>query len=66
LADAGWVHGSLVEPPIEEEPDVPVGATVEVLANAEEIVNAISADAVAEARARDVRASWRRWFRRRR
>ena len=41
LADAGWTHGSLVEPPIEEEPE---GEHVaELLDEAEDIVNAVVA-----------------------
>ncbi|MHB8221052.1 MAG: hypothetical protein ACYDHU_12140 [Acidimicrobiales bacterium] len=68
LADAGWVHGSLVEPAIEDEPD---GDDVaELLGNAEEIVNEVAPDALAEARARDDREAARRarqgrWRRRR-
>src|SRR5271167_92889 len=39
LADAGWVHGSLVEPAIEDEPAVAnVGS---LLDEAENIVNAV-------------------------
>jgi hypothetical protein len=66
MADVGWVHGSLVEPPVGDEPNVPVEEMTEVLTNAEIIVNRISAEAVAEARARDARLARRRWFRRRR
>jgi hypothetical protein len=69
LADAGWVHGSLVEPPIEEAPDVPSAEMVEVLDNAEEIVNAVAPEALAEALAEDERKEGgrsRRWWRRRR
>ncbi|MHB1585023.1 MAG: hypothetical protein ACYCU7_14790 [Acidimicrobiales bacterium] len=69
LADAGWVHGSLIEPPIEDEPDVPGGDVASVLGNAEQIVNAIAPEAVAEARAEDARraaSDRRRWWRRRR
>lgn len=41
LADAGWTHGSLVEPPIEDEPTGDdVGA---LLDQAEDIVNAVVA-----------------------
>ena len=71
LADAGWVHGSLVEPAIEDEPDVPADEMAEVLGNAEEIVNEIAPEALAEARAEDARRaageerSGRRWWRRR-
>ena len=66
MADVGWTHGSLIEPPIEDEPDVPFDEMNTVLTSAEEIVNDISAEAVAEARAADARAGRRRWFRRRR
>lgn len=46
LADAGWVHGSLVEPAVEDEP---AGAGIaELLDDAEEIVNAVAPEAVAE------------------
>lgn len=69
LADAGWVHGSLVEPPIEDEPPAPVPEMAELLSNAEEIVNAIGPEALREARAEDARREERaskRWWRRRR
>jgi hypothetical protein len=62
LADVAWEHGSLVEPAIEDEPDVPVEEMTAVLSSAEEIVDRISSDAVNEARARDARAARRRWF----
>lgn len=46
LADAGWVHGSLVEPAVEEEP---AGAGIaELLDDAEEIVNAVAPEVVAD------------------
>ncbi len=48
LADAGWVHGSLVEPPVEEEPE-PVGPEVTILLDeAEDIVNAAAPEVLAE------------------
>ena len=62
LADVAWEHGSLIEPPIEDEPDVPAEEMTEVLSSAEEIVDQISEEAVAEARARDTREGRRRWF----
>jgi hypothetical protein len=71
LADAGWVHGSLVEPAIEEEPDVAPDDVVSVLGNAEEIVNEIAPEALADARAEDARRAAddtrrsKRWWRRR-
>jgi hypothetical protein len=63
LADAGWVHGSLVEPPIEDEP----GSGPEVaqlLDQAEDIVNAVVPDTLDEVereRARERPSSRRRW-----
>jgi hypothetical protein len=70
LADVGWVHGSLVEPKLEEMPDVPADEAVAVLGQAEEIVNAIADDALAEARKADAererREGGRKWWRRRR
>jgi hypothetical protein len=73
MADVGWIHGTLIEPPIEDEPEAPVEEMTAVLSKAEAIVDGISAEAVAEARrrdqkearARDARAARRRWFRRR-
>jgi len=73
MADVGWIHGSLIEPPTEDEPEVPVEEMTAVLSSAEAIVDGISAEAVSEARrrdakearARDARAGRRRWFRRR-
>ncbi len=65
LADAGWVHGTLVEPAIEEEPESGAGVA-ELLDQAEEIVNAAAPEALAEAernRAREERSTGgrRRW-----
>ncbi|MHB1552454.1 MAG: hypothetical protein ACYCSX_06555 [Acidimicrobiales bacterium] len=69
LADAGWEHGSLVEPPIEEEPAVPAGDMASILEDAESIVSAIAPEALREARAEDARRearAERRWWRRKR
>jgi len=79
MADAGWIHGSLVEPAIEEEPDVPGGNVAEVLDHAEDIVNQSAPEALAEFRAREAAAAreearrdagrsggLRNWWRRRR
>lgn len=67
LADVGWAHGSLVEPPLEPMPDVPGDEAAKVLDEAEDIVNAIGPEAVAEARRDDERreSKDRRWWRRR-
>ncbi|HMK63251.1 MAG TPA: hypothetical protein VK386_06505 [Acidimicrobiales bacterium] len=65
LADAGWVHGTLVEPAIEEEPES--GPQVAgLLDQAEDIVNAVAPETLAEVerqRASDKRAGGgrRRW-----
>ncbi len=67
LADVGWAHGSLVEPPLEPMPDVPGDEAAKVLDEAEDIVNAIGPEAVAEARRDDERreSKDRRWWRHR-
>lgn len=64
--DVGWIHGDLIEPPIESEPDVPVQEMTQVLERAESIVNEVAPEALAEARARDAKEARRRWFRKRR
>ena len=70
LADAGWVHGTLVEPPIEDEPGPGGEAVVELLDQAEDIINAVAPDTLAEVerqRAAAERSSGRHWpWRRRR
>ena len=51
LADAGWAHGSLVEQPIEDEPDGVDGEAIgKLLDRAEDIVNAVTPEAIAEER----------------
>ena len=55
LADAGWVHGSLVEPAIEDEPDEPAGEVAALLDSAENIVNAVVFEAKAEVQAEQAR-----------
>jgi hypothetical protein len=63
LADAGWVHGTLVEPAIEDEPQ---GENVaELLDQAEDIVNAALPETVAEVeeqRAKESRSPSRHWW----
>jgi hypothetical protein len=69
LADAGWIHGSLVEPPIEEEPGVPGEQVAELLDNAEDIINEVGPGILDEVRAEDAKREAReggRWWRRRR
>ena len=75
LADAGWTHGSLVEPAVEEEPsDVSAPDAADLLESAEEIVDAVAPEAFAEAAERERKEARksgkdggfgsRRWFRR--
>ncbi|HVC13590.1 MAG TPA: hypothetical protein VND62_01885 [Acidimicrobiales bacterium] len=69
LADAGWVHGSLVEPPVEDEPAGPAEDMAAILRDAETIVSAIAPEALREARKEDARRearAERRWWRRKR
>jgi hypothetical protein len=66
LADAGWEHGGLVEPAIEDEPDVPAESIIPLLDQAEDIVNAAVPEALAEVRREQSRRGGvGRWFRRR-
>lgn len=61
LADAAWVHGSLVPPKIEDEPDEDPESIANVLRNAEEVVNSISPEDLS----RDFKSSKRSFFRKR-
>ena len=60
LADVGWQHGSLIEPPLGAEPDVPVDRMQVVLGEAERIVNDIAPEALAAQRRR-AKSQRRRW-----
>ena len=54
LADAGWSHGNLVEPAVEQEPaDVSAADAADLLEDAEEIVGSIAPEAMAEAQERE-------------
>lgn len=68
LADAGWVHGSLVEPAIEDEPNLPGQEIAGLLDNAEDIVNDVAPGVLAEIRKDEQNAERQRgrWWRRRR
>ncbi len=55
LADAGWTHGSLVEPAVEDEPEEPGSEVASLLDQAEDIVNAAVPEARAEAAAAERR-----------
>ena len=68
LADAGWEHGGLVEPPLEDEPNVPGQIVAKLLDDAEDIVNAAVPEALEEVRReqerQEARGGWMRRFRR--
>jgi hypothetical protein len=68
LADVGWVHGSLVEPAIEDEPPGDSGDIAALLESAEEAVNEVAPGILAEVRAEDARRDRAnsRWWRRKR
>lgn len=69
LADVNWAHGSLVSPPSPAEPPgVEDGSAAAILDEAEEIVNAIGYDVMADVeaeRARGQRNIFKRLFGRR-
>jgi hypothetical protein len=69
LADVGWAHGTLVEPALEPMPEgVPGEDAAALLDQAEDIINAVGPDILAEVRKEDERNERRdrRWWRRRR
>ena len=68
MADVGWVHGSLVEPAIEEEPGSDGEDVAALLESAEDIVNDVAPGILEEVRAEDARKDRgsNRWWRRRR
>jgi hypothetical protein len=68
MADVGWVHGSLVEPAIEEEPGSDSEDVATLLESAEDIVNDVAPGILEEVRAEDARKDRgaNRWWRRRR
>jgi hypothetical protein len=66
LADVGWVHGSLVEPAVESEPEGDPESISSVLGSAEEIVNGVAPEVLAEVQAQEeaaARRAGRRWWR---
>jgi len=71
LADVGWVHGSLVQRPVESAPhtEVPIDDRRELLNQASEIVNAVAPEMFAERRRHldeleaKGRRGWRFWRR---
>jgi len=53
FVDVGWEHGSLVDAPVEDEPQDDSGNIAGLLDQAEEIVNSIAPEAWAEAERED-------------
>ncbi len=68
LADVGWVHGSLVEPALEEEPGIGGSDVSALLDSAEDIVNDVAPDVLEDVRAKDAKnaRAGSRWWRRKR
>jgi hypothetical protein len=56
LADAGWQHGKLIEPALEEEPGLPGADIASLLEAAEAVVDLAAPSALAEARERERKA----------
>lgn len=48
LADVGWEHGTLVDAPVEPEPDVPGADAAELLQQAVQIVSAAGPEVLAQ------------------
>jgi hypothetical protein len=69
LADVNWSHGSLVTPATPDEPaslSVDDGAVAALLDEAEQIINSVGPEVLAEVRAEQARSTgWRKIFRRR-
>ena len=71
LADVGWVHGSLIQPPTQSPPEtnVPLDERRELMDMASEIVNAVAPEMFAERRReldeleRRDRRGWKFWRR---
>jgi hypothetical protein len=71
MADVNWAHGTLVTPKTPDEPlgalDRDDGSVARLLDEAEEIVNSVGPEVMAEVHAqreRDETPRWRRWMRR--
>lgn len=65
LADVAWEHGSLVQPAVEPEPEVPADDAVELLNAAEDVVNAAVPETLREI-SEEREAKREPWWRRRR
>jgi hypothetical protein len=60
MADVGFIHGSLISPAVEPEPDVPLDRMQDVLGEAEKIVNESAPQALDAERKRQ-KSKKRRW-----
>jgi hypothetical protein len=65
LADVGWVHGSLVEPPIEDEPTAGGADVAQLLEQAADIVDAVVPETLKEVELEEKRSQRRGGSRRR-
>jgi hypothetical protein len=65
LADAGWQHGKLVEPALEDEPEGDGADIASLLDAAESVVELAAPAALSEARAREQAAKGKGGFLRR-
>ncbi len=65
LADAGWSHGNLVDPAVENEPEMPGGDIASLLDAASLVVEQAAPGAIAEAQARERAAKGKGGFLRR-
>jgi hypothetical protein len=63
LMDAGWVRGTLVDPPVEPEP--PGEHVADLLDEAEDIVNEVYAETLIEVEQEQAPTKRHRWWRRR-
>jgi hypothetical protein len=68
LTDVGWVHGSLVEPAVEDEPGPGGPDVVHLLEEAEDIIDAVVPETLDQVKSQEAvdSKSRRRWLRRRR
>ncbi len=55
VADVTWTHGSLVAPPVEEEPTEPPEQVAVLLEEAESVVNSVASEELADVEAEEAR-----------
>ncbi|NNN19312.1 MAG: hypothetical protein HKL84_05605 [Acidimicrobiaceae bacterium] len=64
LADVAWVHGSLVPPKIEDEPDGDPGDISELLRDAESVIDSVLPEVLDEVSKREKKSKRGLFFRR--